>query len=87
MSKLSPDGRRLRTIIITTPFVVASSILLYKRLFLGEEQRTLPRLPVGRAKEAAERAKAGAAAFVDGWDGLPEDVAQRLREEEARSKR
>ncbi|GAA6010899.1 hypothetical protein JCM10207_003980 [Rhodosporidiobolus poonsookiae] len=91
--KLSPDGRRIRTIIITAPFVVASSILLYKRLVLGEEQRHLPR-PVrgvsvdgrpmqqplsGPGKPSEKR--------EDGFEGMPADVAARIREAEERAKR
>ncbi|GAA5838554.1 hypothetical protein JCM3766R1_006009 [Sporobolomyces carnicolor] len=73
MAKLSPDGRRIRTIIIATPFLVASSVLLYKRLFLGEEQKRLPR-PV----PASQRPPA------DGgeWQGMPEDVRRRIQEAE-----
>ncbi|KAM0755024.1 hypothetical protein T439DRAFT_352979 [Meredithblackwellia eburnea MCA 4105] len=48
--KLSPDGRRLRAIIIATPFLVVSSVILYKRLVLGEEQRLLPKGPSEEVK-------------------------------------
>ncbi|KAH9931538.1 uncharacterized protein B0H18DRAFT_989852 [Fomitopsis serialis] len=63
--KLSPQARRLRTIIVTVPIMAATScectssamhvrslladvcplvtVVLYKRLVLGEPQRTLPR--------------------------------------------
>ncbi|KAI0037695.1 hypothetical protein FA95DRAFT_1684834 [Auriscalpium vulgare] len=41
--KLSPQGQRLRTIIVTVPIIAATSLVLYKRLVLGEEQRHLPR--------------------------------------------
>ncbi|KAN0111675.1 hypothetical protein V8E52_008236 [Russula decolorans] len=41
--KLSPQGQRLRTVILTVPIMVATSVVLYKRLVLGEPQRNLPR--------------------------------------------
>ncbi|KAI8973605.1 hypothetical protein BDF20DRAFT_883234 [Mycotypha africana] len=44
-NKLSPAGKRLATIIVSAPFVVATSWILYKRLVLGEE----PRKADGRA--------------------------------------
>ena len=34
---------RIRAIIISTPLLVASSILMYKRLVLGEEQKRMPK--------------------------------------------
>ncbi|KAI7854049.1 hypothetical protein BDC45DRAFT_139578 [Circinella umbellata] len=37
--KLSPAGRRLATVMVSAPFVVATSWILYKRLVLGEEPR------------------------------------------------
>ncbi|KAI0942882.1 hypothetical protein AcV7_002175 [Taiwanofungus camphoratus] len=42
-SKLSPQVRRWRTIIVTIPIIGATSLVLYKRLVLGEPRRTLPR--------------------------------------------
>ncbi|SCZ95333.1 BZ3500_MvSof-1268-A1-R1_Chr11-2g03439 [Microbotryum saponariae] len=60
---LPADAKRLRTIIIATPFLVGSSILLYKRLMLGEEQRLLPRPTpptqhmIGRIKKAEQAAQ------------------------------
>ncbi|ORY39484.1 hypothetical protein BCR35DRAFT_311479 [Leucosporidium creatinivorum] len=47
----------IRTIIIATPFLVASSILMYKRLVLGEEQKHLPRPNQGPSKEMIEAIK------------------------------
>ncbi|KAF8958992.1 hypothetical protein BDZ97DRAFT_1430978 [Flammula alnicola] len=41
--KLSLEARRIRMIIVSLPILVASSFVLYKRLYLGEEQRRLPR--------------------------------------------
>ncbi|KAF8480100.1 hypothetical protein DFH94DRAFT_692448 [Russula ochroleuca] len=41
--KLSPQGQRLRIIILTVPIIAATSVVLYKRLVLGESQRKLPR--------------------------------------------
>ncbi|BGP19260.1 hypothetical protein JCM10213_008221 [Rhodosporidiobolus nylandii] len=81
--KLSPDGRRIRTIIITAPFLVASSILLYKRLVLGEEQRHLPRPPLGRAQQA-ERERLQQ---KDGLEGVPSEVMAKIREAEEQSRR
>ncbi|KAI7898891.1 uncharacterized protein BX663DRAFT_523171 [Cokeromyces recurvatus] len=37
--KLSPAGQRLATIIVSAPFVVVTSWILYKRVVLGEERR------------------------------------------------
>ncbi|KAI9496121.1 hypothetical protein BDB00DRAFT_810586 [Zychaea mexicana] len=37
--KLSPAGRRLAVVIVSAPFAVATSWILYKRLVLGEERR------------------------------------------------
>lgn len=53
MAKLTADGARLRNIIISTPFLVATSLLLYKRLVLGEEQRKIPPLPSARVDKDA----------------------------------
>jgi len=41
--RLSPQGQRLRVIILTVPIMAATSVVLYKRLMLGEPQRQLPR--------------------------------------------
>ncbi|KAI0315932.1 hypothetical protein OF83DRAFT_307380 [Amylostereum chailletii] len=41
---LSPQSKRLRTIIVTLPIMAATSLVLYKRLVLGEPQKTVPRL-------------------------------------------
>ncbi|KAI0305114.1 hypothetical protein B0F90DRAFT_1815367 [Multifurca ochricompacta] len=40
--KLSPQGQRLRTIILAVPIMAATSVVLYRRLVLGEPQRKLP---------------------------------------------
>lgn len=40
---LSPQARRLRTIIVSVPIIGATSFVLYKRLVLGEPRRELPR--------------------------------------------
>ncbi|KAH8102080.1 hypothetical protein BXZ70DRAFT_930166 [Cristinia sonorae] len=40
-SPLSPQARRWRTIIVTVPIIAATSLVLYKRLVLGEPRRTL----------------------------------------------
>lgn len=40
---------------MATPFLVASSYLMYKRLYLGEEQKRLPRAgPMGPPAEVLE---------------------------------
>jgi hypothetical protein len=78
----------MRTIIIATPFLVASSLLLYKRLFLGEEQRHLPRVPVvGRAETAAKAQANEVKQDGVGWDEMPKDLAARVRAAEAEAKR
>ncbi|QPK66919.1 hypothetical protein CNBG_10103 [Cryptococcus deuterogattii R265] len=42
-SPLHPDAKRLRTIIISFPLLVVTSAILYRRAYLGEEQRKIPR--------------------------------------------
>ncbi|GAA6017785.1 hypothetical protein JCM11491_004618 [Sporobolomyces phaffii] len=82
MAKLSPDGRRIRTIIIATPFLVASSILLYKRLFLGEEQKRLPR-PAHLATPSPPPADPSRRPNETGeWSGVPDDVRRRIQQAE-----
>ncbi|KAI9274991.1 hypothetical protein EDC94DRAFT_491883, partial [Helicostylum pulchrum] len=44
--KLSPAGKRLATIIVSTPFVVVTSWILYKRAVLGEQPRVSDGTPV-----------------------------------------
>ncbi|KAI8378284.1 hypothetical protein EDC96DRAFT_435499 [Choanephora cucurbitarum] len=44
--KLSPAGRRLATIIVSAPFAVVTSWILYKRIVLGEEPRKFDGTPV-----------------------------------------
>ncbi|CAO3695609.1 unnamed protein product [Umbelopsis ramanniana] len=44
--KLSPGAKRLRTIIVTVPFIVTTSYILYKRLVLGEQPRRNDGKPV-----------------------------------------
>jgi hypothetical protein len=63
--KLSPQGQRLRIIILTVPIMAATSVVLYKRLLLGEPQRKLPRpgdgntdqkiFELGREEEPGQR--------------------------------
>ncbi|KAF8581196.1 hypothetical protein K439DRAFT_1636356 [Ramaria rubella] len=43
--KLSPDARRVRTIIVSLPLIGVTSYVLYKRLVWGEPQRRLPAAP------------------------------------------
>ncbi|PWN22486.1 hypothetical protein BCV69DRAFT_311287 [Microstroma glucosiphilum] len=38
---LTPDQQRIRVIVLSFPLLVATSYVLFKRLYLGEEQRTL----------------------------------------------
>ncbi|KZT08088.1 uncharacterized protein LAESUDRAFT_724078 [Laetiporus sulphureus 93-53] len=52
---LSPQARRVRTIMVTLPVIVATSFVLYKRLVLGAPQRTVPRFEPG--EDPAETAK------------------------------
>ncbi|GAA5836605.1 hypothetical protein JCM9279_000442 [Rhodotorula babjevae] len=81
---LNPDGRRIRTIIISAPFLVASSLLLYKRLYKGEEQRRLPPRPGMAGAQAVpvqQRERKG------DLEGVPADVAQRIRAAEDESRR
>ncbi|KIM41349.1 hypothetical protein M413DRAFT_146983 [Hebeloma cylindrosporum] len=40
--KLSLEARRIKTIIVALPIMVACSLVLYKRQYLGEERRQLP---------------------------------------------
>lgn len=76
----SHNPLRIRTIIITAPFLVASSLLLYKRLVLGQEQRKLPRPPVS-PMSGAQQVK------PDEFEGAPAEVAARIREAEEKAKR
>ncbi|PWY99462.1 hypothetical protein BCV70DRAFT_162853 [Testicularia cyperi] len=39
---LTPEQRRIRTIMVSFPLLVATSVVLVKRLYMGEEQRKLP---------------------------------------------
>ncbi|KAL1927519.1 hypothetical protein VTP01DRAFT_3756 [Rhizomucor pusillus] len=58
MPKLSPAGRRLATIIVSAPFAVVTSWILYKRLVLGEERRVAdgrPIRPTGVRQERVSR--------------------------------
>ncbi|KAF9497501.1 hypothetical protein BDN71DRAFT_1444662 [Pleurotus eryngii] len=41
MAKLSPQARRWRTILVTVPIMVATSVVLYQRLVEGKPQRTI----------------------------------------------
>jgi len=77
-SSLTLNSYRIRTIIIATPFLVASSLLLYKRLFLGEEQKRLPR-PQRIRGDLPIEARGG----IEGeWKGVPEDVRKRIQQAE-----
>ncbi|GAA5954963.1 hypothetical protein JCM21900_005948 [Sporobolomyces salmonicolor] len=84
--KISQEARNIRNIIISTPFLIASSYLLYKRLYLGEEQRRLPIPPAdGSGVGMGAHSAALEAAGVKGeeWKGVPEGVRKRIQEAEA----
>ncbi|POY76459.1 hypothetical protein BMF94_0660 [Rhodotorula taiwanensis] len=91
----SANQQRLTRVIVTLPFVVVSSWILYKRLVLGEQQRTMPRpgqpgadqhvLATSLSQEA--RRKNGEAAFgADRREGMPDDLARRVREAEQKAR-
>ncbi|GMK54010.1 hypothetical protein CspeluHIS016_0105960 [Cutaneotrichosporon spelunceum] len=40
---LATDAKRLRTMVIAFPVLVVTSAILYRRVFMGEKQRLLPR--------------------------------------------
>ncbi|RSH88506.1 uncharacterized protein EHS24_001051 [Apiotrichum porosum] len=42
MAPLTADAKRLRTIIISFPILVVTTAILYRRTYLGEEQRRIP---------------------------------------------
>ncbi|GAA5948422.1 hypothetical protein JCM3775_003938, partial [Rhodotorula graminis] len=78
----------IRTIIISAPFLVASSLLLYKRLYLGEEQRHLPPRPHLVAGGGATAIPAQQHRELKGdLEGVPHDVARRIRDAEDESRR
>ncbi|KPV74009.1 uncharacterized protein RHOBADRAFT_66697 [Rhodotorula graminis WP1] len=81
---LNPDGRRIRTIIISAPFLVASSLLLYKRLYLGEEQRHLPPRPPHMATAVPAQQQRE---LKGDLEGVPADIARRIRDAEDESRR
>lgn len=85
--------------IVTLPFVIVSSWILYKRLVLGEQQRTMPRpgqpgadqhvLGTSLSEEARRRARGGGGGGGgDGEriEGMPEELAQKVREAERRAR-
>ncbi|WOO76808.1 uncharacterized protein LOC62_01G000425 [Vanrija pseudolonga] len=43
MAPLTADAKRLRVIIISFPLLVVTSAILYRRTYMGEKQRTIPR--------------------------------------------
>ncbi|KAI5450218.1 hypothetical protein NCC49_003235 [Naganishia albida] len=66
MPPLTPEAQRLRIIILSFPLFVGTSYVLYKRAFLGEEQRKIPRtLP---AEEAEKISILGRGVGVGGLD-------------------
>ncbi|WRT67992.1 uncharacterized protein IL334_004967 [Kwoniella shivajii] len=40
---MNPNAKRLRTIIVSFPLLVVTTVILYRRTMLGEEQRKIPR--------------------------------------------
>lgn len=82
------DTHRIRTIIISAPFLVASSLLLYKRLYLGEEQKRLPP-PLRSGVPVAEAVQAPTLGNQrrDELEGVPADVARRIRDAEDQARR
>ncbi|KAI9596118.1 hypothetical protein BDF19DRAFT_439706 [Syncephalis fuscata] len=44
-SQLSPQAQRLVVMTVSMPIFVATSWMLYRRVILGEEQRTPPSQP------------------------------------------
>ncbi|BEJ12222.1 hypothetical protein CspHIS471_0206820 [Cutaneotrichosporon sp. HIS471] len=40
---LATDAKRLRTMVIALPVLIVTSAILYRRTFMGEKQRLLPR--------------------------------------------
>lgn len=81
--------------IVTLPFVIVSSWILYKRLVLGEQQRTMPRpgqpgaeqhvLGTSLSEEARRRARGGGG-DDERIEGMPEELAQKIREAERRAR-
>ncbi|KAL1413126.1 hypothetical protein Q8F55_000875 [Vanrija albida] len=43
MAPLTADAKRLRVIIVSFPLLVVTSAILYRRTYMGEKQRTIPR--------------------------------------------
>ncbi|OCF35105.1 hypothetical protein I317_01815 [Kwoniella heveanensis CBS 569] len=43
MSQLNENAKRLRTIIVSFPILVVTTAILYRRAYLGEEQRRIPK--------------------------------------------
>ncbi|GAA5866686.1 hypothetical protein JCM1840_002430 [Sporobolomyces johnsonii] len=81
--KISQEARNIRNIIISAPFLVASSWLLYKRLYLGEEQRRLPRPPAVGSGVGMGAHSAALEAADEEWKGVPDDVRRRIQEAES----
>ncbi|BGP26945.1 hypothetical protein JCM10295v2_005907 [Rhodotorula toruloides] len=86
----SPEQKRISTIIVSFPFLVATSFLLYRRLVLGEEQKRMPRpgqpganLPMlsGGIGEVHQQQRGGE------FGAMPEELQRQIREEEKRSGR
>lgn len=87
---------RLTRVIVTLPFVIVSSWILYKRLVLGEQQRTMPRpgqpgadqhvLGTSLSEEARRRARGGGGGDDERIEGMPEELAERVREAERRAR-
>lgn len=83
----------LTRVIVTLPFVIVSSWILYKRLILGEEQRTMPRPGQPGADQhvlgtsLSEEARRRRDGQPDGRiQGMPDDLAQRISEAERQAR-
>ncbi|GAA5867601.1 hypothetical protein JCM3774_001524 [Rhodotorula dairenensis] len=86
----SANQQRLTRVIVTLPFVIVSSWILYKRLVLGEQQRTMPRPGqpgadqhvLGTSLSQEARRRHGRGGDEDRIEGMPDELAQKIREAE-----
>ncbi|BGP34614.1 hypothetical protein JCM10296v2_006436 [Rhodotorula toruloides] len=85
--KQSLEQKRISTIIVSFPFLVATSVLLYRRLFLGEEQKRMPRPGQPGANMPMLSGGVGEGERGGEFGAMPEELQRRIREEEKRSGR
>ncbi|PRQ75785.1 hypothetical protein AAT19DRAFT_12807 [Rhodotorula toruloides] len=85
--KQSLEQKRISTIIVSFPFLVATSVLLYRRLFLGEEQKRMPRPGEPGANMPMLSGGMGEGERGGEFGSMPEELQRRIREEEKRSGR